>query len=436
MMKIPMPLKRGWIWAGVTVDKIFSTLKIFEVFGLLAILAAMFICISYCYYSIDETQGYKAAAIRAFSMMFDVANISASNVHTIGIKLKMLIFLIIWLLGGGVLISAMVGRMSKIRDCEYRLSRWPFSEKWPWLVAPHIVVFGWNDAVLSFLRDGRKYDGRLVFILTAVDPRLIHTAMDELDGLWKSNYLIYHCEYDDTSERKKNLKMNSRWMSHIYIAGDGQRSENDTRSMLLANTLRGSDTLRGCADKKTNITCNIHDFGLAYKMRNENDSINIENFHWSWGERIAAELGEEDRPIYIVGFGAMGKAIAMNAKNRSSIIVSAADEKKLKEEVERFRREFPDKAARVESVDWDVFCALTVEPGKKDVVVAMRQAEKGMLVMSELIESASAESRKGSRYFLSQEIDGFGHENGLPTITIGGQSVTLFGMNRGAKWNG
>lgn len=418
-------------WGWIKINKFLKLFVALEVWMLVLfiLLAWAVACVGY---GIRNHFG-SDVFVRSFAALFDVAK--ATTVRASGgvpdyivALLKVIGYFFVWLLGGGVLISAIVGQYNKIRDCEFRL--------WKWVIGKynHVIIFGWNSAVLSFLKQEVE-NGHLIIIMTTSDPRIIRTELDDIIGSRKDQFIIYRCCYDDASEREKNLNLKSVKLTGAYVAGEGQSSLNDARSLRLAESLRGS------VANECKVYCNIHDFGLAKKLVKETDlNVNIVNFHSEWGERIGNALAGKinEAVVHLVGFGAMGKAIAIKLLDldfRSKIMISSENNEKLKFEYDRFEKEFSEYQRRVEMEDLDKFKNM-LQSGesnvteKKIVIVAMREAQKGLLVLMDLVSG-----KKGIEYYLSQEIDGFGQETGLPEITLLGNKVTLFGMNRGAKWN-
>lgn len=73
----------------------------------------------------DYKQRVVKAAQNAFAILFDVSKTSGLDSSKSEVLLeRMILFFVIWLLGGGVMISAMVEQFDKIRDCEFRLPKW------------------------------------------------------------------------------------------------------------------------------------------------------------------------------------------------------------------------------------------------------------------------------------------------------------------------
>lgn len=221
------------------------------------------------------------------------------------------------------------------------------------------------------------------------------------------------------------------------------------------------------ASKNKPIYCNIHDFGLANVAREEKSggengqakgvttgnqdmllhkNVTPKCFYHDWAEYIKKDESFK-APFFIVGFGAMGKAVALagieklpeNTKNmegnkKVQIFVSSLDQKKLDEEWNRFGIEFADKKDYIRQWNWDAFKEELKKPwgGNPTVVVTTRKGEKGMLAFAGLVKALGEKAN----YYLSQEIDGpsVGPNGGLRGLMIDGSSIKLFGMNRGAPW--
>lgn len=349
----------------------------------------------------------------AFSIMFD-ASVARSSLK------RKLIYFFVWLIGGGVLVSALIKKYDKIADCDYRLWRYWFFRGIENI--NHVVVFGWNDSVVEFVRYWqKKTDCNAVVILTATAPEKIRTVLGDSCGV----LLIYRCEYDDDRLRKKYLKLSSA--KAIYVAGEDGSSLHDTRAILLSDKIKRERDMVPCF-------CDIHDFGLAQKMVRKCGPICYRNFHSAWGYAIARKM-PKDSSVYIAGFGAMGKAVALAVKEtlpKCHVFVSDEDDK-FEQEWKRFEKEFSNEAQTVQKIDFGLFEEAVRDDSEKTVVIATRRSEKGWLRLSELIRSVS---HKNNTYFLDQEIEGAVGQGECVSTKIGEQEITVFGMKRGAPWVG
>jgi len=405
--------------------KVISLFSAKEVLWLIGLIVGLWIAVAagcWCFGSV----GFPDCCVRSFGILFDVSKSAGPVSMSWRCVGKILVFFIVWLLGGGVLISAMVYQYDKIRDCDFRLPAWMLKH------LDHVVILGWNSSVLSFLRREQEQDqGCLFVILTTSDAKLIKTVLDDIKGV---HYLIYCCAYDDESERTDHLKLMSEKLKAVYVAGEGQLSVYDTRAYLLAEYLAQPDNL---ADR-CRLYCDIHDFGLASEsicQTKKNGKPIYVNFYQRWADCICADI-DFNRPLYVAGFGAMGKAVARAALQRHPrlrVFVSDADAEKLSQEKHRFEDQFHKEGRRIVDLHWDAFRKAVADAYPKTVVVALHRSEKGLLCLMELIKESRA-TCDDLRCYLDQEIDGpLGKE--LPPINCAGYPVRLFGMKRGAQWN-
>lgn len=353
----------------------------------------------------------------AFSIMFD-ASVAKSSFGGCG----KLIYLFVWLIGGGVLVSALIKRHDEIADCDYRLPKRCLG----WI--NHIVVFGWNESVVEFVdfcQRKLKLDGNCnaVVILTTTAPERIRTALGDFGGA----LLIYRCEYDDERVRKKYLRLPSA--KAIYVAGEDGSSLHDARAFLLA------DKIKDDICETMPCFCDIHDFGLAREMMKKVGPISYRNFHSAWGSYIVRKMSL-DKPVYIASFGAMGKAVALAVKEKKpacEVFVSAEDDK-FEQEWKRFEKECPDAAQTIRKIDFDLFEEAVRDNAEKTVVIALHRSEKGLLRLLELTRSVR---HKNNTYFLDQEIEGAVGQKECECVStrITNQTITVFGMKRGAPWS-
>ncbi len=357
---------------------------------------------------------------------------------------KVIPFLVTWLVGGGALVGVVVGQYNKNAKGELRL--------WPCLVRDHVVVLGWDDGVLAELVDvlsSSKYDCFVVTSRNAIDvKKVMETARID-----KSRIHVYHGNYDDEKEWRDHLKIERA--ERIFIMGESGEDAHDARVRILY------DKMKVFLEKTKNVAIkvNVHDFGLAQKLEPNagvpSDGSGIyENFHLRWAAKLWSEwdldFDEGIVELYITGFGAMGKAVAIKAieqkKIVSSIFVADDDEKKLKEEQSRFLRQFKDdKYKKVEFIpEWnDALAQIKKAAEDKNkkviIVVAKKRSEKGMLCMMDIISQLSGCPLDNVKFALDQEVDGYSVDSGgkdLSEVSVEGlkSKVSLFGMKRGCKW--
>ena len=348
--------------------------------------------------------------------------------------LSMGLFFIVWLIGGGVLVSVMVSQYYKNKAGGFR--------RWPCLVENHVVVLGWDDGLLSELRRTASDGKHDCYIVT-------NQNVPELERMLESagveNPYIYHGDYDDPKEWRDNLKIAKA--VKVFIAGERDEAAHDARVTVLFGKIKDE-----CKDSIPAIKVNIHDFGLAQKLI-EKYPQTYENFHIIWADalwdklELAKEL--EQFTLYVVGFGAMGKSVAISAIKRFSsveIYVSDDDKDKLKEEQTRFKTQFNEYQNKITFISWssssEESCAaneqkecaldrierLTNETAV--IVVAKKRSEKGLFCMMDIISKLGNHNPENVRLALDQEIDGASVDPPI-VLSIGRFDVKVFGMKEG-----
>lgn len=371
----------------------------------------------------------------------------------------MLLFLVTWLVGGGALVSVMVGRFYKKVAGELR---W-----WPWLVDDHIVVLGWDDGVLMELVNELKSKNppSKCYVITSRPVKEVERFFGSAT-IAKSRICVYHGNYDDEREWKTNLRVkNAR---RVFIMGEHEEDAHDARVRMLYDKI---NTVLQTSKKKPIINVSVRDFGLAQRLDPKGHGLH-KNFHLTWSlwlwKEWRLDLNENEKfELFICGFGAMGKAVAMKAieknKNISVVFVSDDDDKKLKEESGRFIRQFADvkrtrilkgytttyyKNKSIIFVDkWDEALTrltrlkhVSTANGRgcrKVVVVAKKRSEKGMLCMMDIVKQLRDANVSNVALALDQEVDGYSvapNDKVLRDVEIDGFKVQLFGMKRGCKW--
>lgn len=362
----------------------------------------------------------------SFSDLFNVEAVRGS-------VLKMLIFFVAWLVGGGALVSIMVGQFNRNVAGDFR--------RWRHLIGNHIVVLGWDDGVLMELVGMLQDCQAECFIVTknrvADVERLLRSA-----GIGDGRIQIYRGDYDDEQEWKFNLKIDQA--VKILIAGESDEDAHDARVLILFDKVQ---KYLASKDKHIETKVNIHDFGLAYRLSSNAPTV-YENFHMRWANalwgtlKLANDLPSFD--LYIVGFGAMGKAVALEAINRNlpfnKIYVTDDDAKKLGEERVRFFAQFAKFNEKIEKMiekieyreTWDKVLEGIKTLNEKNVVfvVAKRRSEKGLLCMMDIIAQLRCTNADNIRLALDQEVDGYSVDSDID-MKIGSASVQLFGMKRG-----
>lgn len=352
-----------------------------------------------------------------------------------------LIFIVLWLFGDGILITIIVKHYYDWLNGDFRHSAW--------LVKKHIVVLGWDNGILTELRK-EKNKKKDIYVVTR---QKVSDLRKYLENAGLENVVVYRGDYDNLVEWNKKLKISKA--DQVFIAGELDEDAHDARVKLLYDKLK----------KENKIKANIHDFGLAWKLK---DNTSFENFHLKWANYLWNRLEKEGKipkseksdlflDLYIVGFGAMGKSIVLtmpkaflNAKNYR-IIISGEDAKdkiedakdkknKVKEEFERYKNQFNDGPKVEEPLTWSKFLE---EIGKENteqysnnnirriVVVAEKRSEKGMYCMMDIISKLNDKKDQNLTLALSQEIDGYVTHGEEPSLTIGEAKVILFGMKKG-----
>ena len=354
----------------------------------------------------------------AFIRLFSVDRAS-------GHWLTMVFFFVAWLVGGGALVSVMVGQYNKNINGGFR--------RWKFLVGNHVVVLGWDDGILMELvseLDSRNEDGSIkdCYIVT-------NQSVSELGKVLKStgikSFYIYKGVYDDNKEWSEYLKVANA--KRIFIAGEKDEDAHDARVRILYDKVR-----QEVIGKAGMIRVNIHDFGLARKLIAK-DPKTYENFHTNWAEALwdklslAEGLGQFD--LYVIGFGAMGKAVALSAIQRyppEIIYVSDDDKKKLAEERGRFVAQFKHLIGGIKFIGWKTALGQIEKLNGKPtvIVVAKKRSEKGMFCMMDILAQLGAPVAGNIKLALDQEVDGYNAESDID-MDIGNVKIQLFGMKKG-----
>ena len=339
--------------------------------------------------------------------------------------LTMIFFFVAWLVGGGALVSVMVGQYNKNINGGFR--------RWKLLVGKHVVVLGWDDGILMELvsevsvlnEDGSRKE---CYIVTKQDTQ-------ELDKILKSAgikvFYIYKGVYDDSKEWLENLKINSA--ARVFIAGEKAEDAHDARVQILYDKVRPE--VNGKLGK---IRVNIHDFGLARKLIAK-DPKTYKNFHTNWADALWDKLslakGLNTFDLYIVGFGAMGKAVALSAIQRfppKIIYVSDDDKKKLAEERGRFVAQFKRLISNIKFIGWATALGQIAKLNGNStvIVVAKKRSEKGMFCMMDVLAQLGDPVPGNVRLALDQEVDGYSVDPDVDKF-IENTGIQLFGMKKG-----
>lgn len=397
-----------------------------------------------------DLSGYKLGMVflNAFFDLFDVGAARESVFKTIP-------FLVTWLVGGGALVGVMVGQYAKNARGGFRL--------WKRFVKDHIVVLGWDDGVLTELVKGLSGSTCDCFVVTSKNVFDVKNNLESA-GVDMSHVYVYCGNYDDEKEWRGNLQIQKA--RQIFIMGENGEEAHDARVRILYDKVEKylEDLSTVAKGAEIGIKVNVHDFGLAQRLEpsdgaDAEHSGVYENFHLRWAKTLWREWNlpfeKEDFDLYISGFGAMGKAVAIKAiddgMNIATIYVSDDDKKKLQEERGRFIRQFADdgedsahggciryKTKAIEFIEeWDKALGQIKSATKNiAVVVAKKRSEKGMLCMMDVIKQLGGSANKVP-LALDQEVDGYSVDSdskSLGEVHIKGHAVQLFGMKRGCKW--
>lgn len=345
------------------------------------------------------------------------------------------IFIFAWLLGDGVILTI-------IAKCYYDRLNGDF-RRFSWLVEDHIVILGWDNGILTELKkkENQKKD---IYVVTR---RKASDLCKYLKNAGLKIVVVYRGDYDNLLEWSN--KLNFCKADQVFIAGELGEDAHDARVKLLYDKLKKENQ-----EKK--IKVNIHDFGLAWKLK---DNTSFENFHLKWANYLWKRLEKEGKTsgsenpvlhLYIVGFGAMGKSIVLTIpdkfKNKTITVTDEKDDK-IKEEFNRYNHQF-EGCPTVNLKNWNDFLDNSIPEMYEDnenenteqnsnnnicriVVVAEKRSEKGMYCMMDIISKLKKPINQNLTLALSQEIDGYVTHYDKPSLTIDDANVILFGMKMG-----
>lgn len=346
----------------------------------------------------------------------------------------MALFLVAWLIGGGGLVSVLVGQYNK--DAAGGFRRWKF------LVRNHVVVLGWDDGVLVKLANEFRESKRDCYVVT--DQNVFELGkLLECAGI--KNFCIYKGDYDNPKEWQENLQLDRA--KKVFIMGERDEEAHDARVQILY------EKVSMICKPQTEIKVNIHDFGLAQKLINKAGVYM--NFHLRWAKWLWKKLIDakqcDDYSLFVVGFGAMGKAIVLESTLNQghvpmSILVTDDNSEKsgnnskkpdkLESEKTRFLAQFPHMSKQVQfESNWQKGLEQIVKMNgeKAVIVVSKKRSEKGMLCMMEIVSKMGDLVSANTQLVLNQEVEGYvsGKED-EDVMCIGGNvKIQLFGMKKG-----
>ena len=392
-------------WISTKVNWFVSLFCAREVFYLVLTMVVLFIIGMCC---------SKWSGALAFSYLFDAGKASASIWTRI-------LFFATWMVGGGVLVSVMVSQYYKNVGGYFR--------RWPCLVRNHIVVLGWDDGMMMELKRTLYEKPVACYVITNQD---VFALAKSFRSAGLNNVIIYKGDYDNETEWRKYLQVGRA--IKVFIAGELKEEAHDARVRLLYNKL--SDVVA-----KGKIKVNIHDFGLANQLMADEKEV-FENFHQKWAEflwsQLALPLGMNALELFIVGFGAMGKAVVLtmpdNLPATVSVFVTDDDEDKLNDEKARYDTQFGTSNPVIDK-KWADALTLIENPVKNGtmriIVVAKKRSEKGLLCMMDIIAKFGSSMPRNLKLALSQEIEGYDTDPNTARMVIGPAEVILFGMKKG-----
>lgn len=343
----------------------------------------------------------------------------------------MALFFVAWLIGGGGLVSVLVGQYNRNSAGGFR--------RWRWLVRNHIVVLGWDDGILAELAREVHESKRDCYVVT-------NQNVSELGKLLESagikEYCIYKGDYDNPQEWFNNLRLCDA--KKVFIMGERDEEAHDARVQILYDKVR-----KKC---KTKLKVNIHDFGLANKLMHKDKDAVYVNFHMRWAKalwnKLVASGLRKGYSLFVIGFGAMGKAIVLEATSSSCAEVMPKDKilvtddesekpEKLKTEKARFLSQFANRESLVRFEEkWDVALKDIIAAAKGNdavIVVAKKRSEKGMLCMMEIVSKMNDSLTGNTRLVLNQEVEGYvSGDEAENVLRLGNEvRIDLFGMKKG-----
>lgn len=362
-----------------------------------------------------------------------------------------LLFFIVWLIGGGVLVSVLVSQRRRRDNGEFRLFSgrmfsWRIlsllrkSVSWSrsWLLKEHIVILGWDDNVPSIIKKELRKDPLRKFVIVTmskVDYVLKAIASADIDR-W--HVLLYRGLYDDDTERDNSVVEQA---SAIYVIGEAREESHDARVFLLARKVQAY-----IKDRNISVFANIVDFGLANKLRTDVGEkllceVKCINFHLYSVENMLRKAQSPEKPfthVAIIGFGAMGKAVAVKILGDALgtppfVVATDDDEAKLTMEKNRFDVQFPMYKSIARTMPYNVFLeSLGTERSNENwlIVIAKHRSEKGLGIVWDVLSATKGHANV--KIVLNQEVKcdlWMGAEQN--SMEIEGREIGLFGFKRG-----
>lgn len=432
---VNLDTKRSKCWAWrfcVGVQKFISLFWAKEIIRLVAVFFATWI-VSASIHGF-EGSGFGDAVSKGFQSLFSL------NVDVYSPCCRILLgicFFVVWLIGGGVLVSVMVSQQRRNESGELRL--------WKWLLCDHVVFLGWDENVPSLmnkeLHQGKNADKKIFVVVTMADADDVIKSVEAAD-IERWRMFVYRGFYDDNRAREK---LNIEGAMSIYIMGESREEAHDSRVILHAKNL-GRFFAKAHINKT--IFASIKDFGLANRLMADPNIEDLKgvkwiNFHLDSSSRLLSRV-KGDRAfshVAVMGFGAMGKAVVVKGladnlfANNAAICVSDDDGQKLIMEKKRFDEQFPKYAAGVHDCSYTE-CLDRIRAAKEDekwlIVVAKHRSEKGLAAILDVL--AVIKDRKVFKLALNQEVKcDYWHDVAVPQdfLDIDGFRVELFGFKSG-----
>ena len=347
-------------------------------------------------------------------------------------------FFVVWLIGGGVLVSVMVMQQRRNENGEFRLRKC--------LLRDHVVFLGWDENVPSLmnqeLHQGNNADKKIFIVVTMTKADDVIKSVVAAD-IEEWRLFVYRGFYDDNEVRKK---LNIENAQNVYIMGESREEAHDSRVILHAKNL---SRFLVKANHKKIIFANIKDFGLACRLKSDPaiedlKDVNWINFHLDSSCRLLSRVkgGKPFSHVAVIGFGAMGKAVVVNGLSEKdkvfadcTIYVSDDDEEKLVMEKKRFDEQFPQYEAVVNDCPY-AECLDKMRNAEENerwlVVVAKHRSEKGFAAVLDVL--AAIKGKTAFRLALNQEVKcDYWHDVAAPQdfLDIDGFRVELFGFKSG-----
>ena len=431
---VPPKMNNHRLWrVGAAVNRYLSLLAAPDIWWLFGVFLFAW-CVSCIVHKCGNASLINTIGV-GFRSLFVINAGSLSGWHQI---LAVLCFFVVWLIGGGVLVSVIVAQQRRNYNGEFRLCTW--------LCSNHVVFLGWDENIPALMRkilDEDKNGATRSFIVVTM-----HNANDVVKavraaGIEKWRLYVYRGFYDDDREIK-DLKANKS--RGIYIMGEDGEEAHDSRVYLLAGRIRSIVT-----DPTVIVYVNIADFGLACKLdegikTSSLHGVKCINFHLRSANSMVKHMAGKGpySNMAVIGFGAMGKAVVIEAlkskliDNTTSVHVTDDDANKCTMELSRFKELFSGYKRNVKYFPYGVVRATlrkVVTPEKWLVVVAKHRSEKGLGMVWDIL--SDIKNNPSIELVLNQEVrcDFWDTMQEITkrqnSIEIDGREIYLFGFKRG-----